>query len=290
MPTFYQGDLQLGNLFFLVNRASVFQDDHEQLAFMQCARMLSLHNPHVITARTQIIAIIRDLICQLRIRPVQEEKSESILQNKEEAMMAAATNYMQTLQMIEAFPSVLPTCQTMYVWHCKHPYFQARDGLCQFSQSWSRFEAFQQQMDELKKQLKGHLQSLVNRYLRFVRQGTRPRRYPDDLNPENPFFRLDGMFDQKNANKKDEILAPTMGNQRRHIRSVIRIKEALVALLWVIYEDACKWFCKEHDAKTGNIYAWAQMQPMLKTANDFLGNVQQMTNAMHRCIDKAGRC
>ena len=168
-----------------------------------------------------------------------------------------------------------------------HPYFQARDGLCQFSQSWSRFEALQQQMDELKKQLKGHLQSLVNRYLRFVRQGTRPRRYPDDLNPENPFFRLDGMFDQKNANKKDEILAPTMGNQRRHIRSVIRIKEALVALLWVIYEDACKWFCKEHDAKTGNIYAWAQMQPMLKTANDFLGNVQQMTNAMHRCIDKA---
>ncbi|KAH9395368.1 hypothetical protein TYRP_020685 [Tyrophagus putrescentiae] len=78
-----------------------------------------------------------------------------------------------------------------------------------------------------------------------------------------------------------------MGHQRRHIRSVIRIKEALVALLWVIYEDACKWFCKEHDAKTGNIYAWAQMQPMLKTANDFLGNVQQMTNAMHRCIDKA---
>ncbi|KAH9395361.1 hypothetical protein TYRP_020678 [Tyrophagus putrescentiae] len=103
MPTFCWGDLQSGNIIFIVNRAAVFEDNvaHNDLStLVQYAEMFSFNSPLVITARSQMITLIRELIRNLRDRSVQEENMSAAFQNKEEAMMAAATNYMQALQMM----------------------------------------------------------------------------------------------------------------------------------------------------------------------------------------------
>ncbi len=103
MPTFCWGDLQSGNIIFIVNRAAVFEDNvsHNDLStLVQYAEMFSFNSPLVITARNQMITLIRELIRNLRDRPVQEENMSAAFQNKEEAMMAVATNYMQALQMM----------------------------------------------------------------------------------------------------------------------------------------------------------------------------------------------
>ena len=71
---------------------------------------------------------------------------------------------------------------------------------------------------------------------------------------------------------------------------MIAVKTALVNLLQNIYQDIHDQNLEEDEDKNENVaeaYARAQMAPMLTTANQFLGSVQQMMAALNQCIEEA---
>ncbi|KAH9401530.1 hypothetical protein TYRP_016924 [Tyrophagus putrescentiae] len=101
-PIYYYNDLQPGDRFFIVDRAAVFQspDNNQLMAPMADFELYVYHGPHVIAARHQLLTLIRDLIRVLRSGPVLEQVPAAVIQDREEAMLVAATNYMQALQMM----------------------------------------------------------------------------------------------------------------------------------------------------------------------------------------------
>ena len=94
MPTWHAGDILPQSHFFLLNRGTVFQNIADIVMVVHFAEQHRLHSQQVIAARTQMIVLIRDLMGNLLNRSAQDPSLAATLQNREEAMMAAATNYM----------------------------------------------------------------------------------------------------------------------------------------------------------------------------------------------------
>ncbi|KAH9394009.1 hypothetical protein TYRP_021135 [Tyrophagus putrescentiae] len=173
------------------------------------------------------------------------------------------------------------------------PYLQARELLFHFDLNLRRPRLLNDQMAMLRGLLYGLLASLVRDYRRFEREADyRPPAFPGDFHPEDPFFNVDRMFGVQGNNANEN--APLRASWRHHSGPVIGVKTVLVDLLQNIYEDIYDAQNLEEEEKGGDkdedaaeAHARAQMAPMLATANQFLGSVQQMMAALHRCIEEA---
>ena len=105
IPVFFWGDFRLEEPVFVVNRAVVFRED--PLTFeAEWARFGRQHiSECVISARRQLLSLVRDLSTDLRHRPVLEpekeeeaEEIEVIIRNREKTMISAAGQFMVTLR------------------------------------------------------------------------------------------------------------------------------------------------------------------------------------------------